>query len=48
MRTPDAHNLPHPMRENRHQLSNPSSSPKTILSGESVSRWKKKTGLLSE
>lgn len=48
MRTPDAHNLSHPMRENRHQLSNPSNSPKTILSGELVSRWKKKTGLLSE
>ena len=48
MRTPDAHNLPHPMRENRRQPPNPSSSPKTILSGDLVSCWKKKTGLLSE
>lgn len=36
MRTPDAHNLPHPMRENRRQPPNPLSSPKTILSGEGL------------
>ncbi|KFJ07863.1 hypothetical protein BTHE_0378 [Bifidobacterium thermophilum] len=48
MRTPDSHNLPRPVRENMRQLPNPSSSPKTISFGESVSRWKRKTGLLSE